>query len=434
MSTVATTVVSGDKKGRVLLAYSGGLDTSVILLWLIEQGYEVYAFMADVGQEEDFEAAKAKALKIGAKKFFLEDLKREFVEELIYPAVQCNAIYEGVYLLGTSLARPVIARGMIEVAEKEECDYVSHGCTGKGNDQVRFELAFYGLKPSIKVIAPWRLPEFYDRFPGRSALLDYAAEHGVPVFQTAAKPWSTDENLFHISYEAGILEDPNTTPPADMWKLTSSPEAAPEEPEKIVVEFVKGLPTKVTVPGSGAVYTDAVEIFLQLNALARKHGIGRVDIVENRFIGVKSRGCYESPGATILRVAHMDLEGMTLDRNVRAMRDQFITREFSQILYNGFFFSPEREFITAAIPASQKTVNGFVRLKLYKGNVIVEGRDSDEGLYDAKFSSMDEMGGFEPTATSGFIDISSIRLKAWARQNIKRGQDSVSAKDVYNRQ
>jgi len=292
--------------------------------------------------------------------------------------------------------------------------YVSHGCTGKGNDQVRFELAFYGLKPSIKVIAPWRLPEFYDRFPGRSALLDYAAEHGVPVFQTAAKPWSTDENLFHISYEAGILEDPNTTPPADMWKLTSSPEAAPEEPEKIVVEFVKGLPTKVTVPGTGAVYTDAVEIFLQLNALARKHGIGRVDIVENRFIGVKSRGCYESPGATILRVAHMDLEGMTLDRNVRALRDQFITIELSRILYNGYFFSPEREFLTAAIPASQRTVNGSVKLKLYKGNCVVEGRTSDEGLYDEKFSSMDEMGGFEPSETSGFISVSAIRLKAWA--------------------
>lgn len=294
--------------------------------------------------------------------------------------------------------------------------FVSHGCTGKGNDQVRFELAFYGLAPHIQVIAPWRDPEFYDRFAGRSALLDYAAKNGIPVTQTAAKPWSTDENLFHISYEAGILEDPNQTPPDDMWKLTTSPQKAPETPEQVEIEFAKGLPVKVTYPADGKVVTDAVEIFLSLNALARKHGVGRVDIVENRFIGVKSRGCYESPAATILRVAHMDLEGMTLDRNVRAMRDQFITIQFSQILYNGFFFSPEREFITAAIPASQKTVNGIVRLKLYKGNVIVEGRDSDEGLYDAKFSSMDEMGGFEPTATSGFIDISSIRIKAWARQ------------------
>jgi len=226
---------------------------------------------------------------------------------------------------------------------------------------------------------------------------------------------AADENLFHISYEAGILEDPNQAPPDDMWKLTTSPQSAPEHPEQVHIEFAKGLPVKVTFPAGGKPVTDAVDIFLTLNALARKHGIGRIDIVENRFIGVKSRGCYESPAATILRVAHMDLEGMTLDRNVRALRDQFITTQFSQILYNGFFFSPEREFITAAIPASQKTVNGFVRLKCYKGNVIVEGRDSDEGLYDARFSSMDEMGGFEPTSTTGFIDISSIRIKAWGR-------------------
>ncbi|ESK87397.1 argininosuccinate synthase [Moniliophthora roreri MCA 2997] len=418
------------KSGRVLLAYSGGLDTSCILAWLIEQGYEVYAFMADVGQEEDFAAAEKKALKVGAKKFFLEDLKREFVTELIYPAVQANCIYENVYLLGTSLARPVIARGMIAVAEREGCDYVSHGCTGKGNDQVRFELAFYGLKPDIKVIAPWRIPEFYDRFAGRSALLAYAAEKSIPVTQTTAKPWSTDENLFHISYEAGILEDPNTTPPADMWKLTTSPEDAPQTPERISIEFKAGLPVKVTTE-SGQTYTDAVEIFLALNALARKHGIGRIDIVENRFIGVKSRGCYESPGATILRVAHIDLEGLTLDRNVRALRDQFVTIELSKILYNGHFFTPEREFVTSAIPASQRTVNGVVRLKLYKGNVVVEGRDSSEGLYDALQSSMDELGGFEPTDTSGFIQIESIRIKKWAQANIRKGQAGVEPKDVY---
>jgi len=427
-------MASSSKQGKVLLAYSGGLDTSCILAWLIEQGYEVVAFMADVGQEEDFEAARSKALKCGASGFYLEDLKKEFVEELIYPAVQCNAIYENVYLLGTSLARPVIARGMIEVALREKCDFVSHGCTGKGNDQVRFELAFYGLAPTIKVIAPWRLPEFYNRFAGRSDLLAYAAEKGIPVVQTAAKPWSTDENLFHISYEAGILEDPNTTPPDDMWKLTTSPQNAPEQPEQVHIEFAKGLPVKVTYPATKQTVTGSVEIFLSLNALARKHGVGRIDIVENRFIGVKSRGCYESPAGTILRAAHMDLEGMTLDRNVRALRDQFITTAFSQILYNGFFFSPEREFVTAAIPASQKTVNGLVRLKCYKGNVVVEGRDSDEGLYDAKFSSMDEMGGFEPTATTGFIDISSIRIKAWARANQVRGQGGVQAKDVYSRE
>lgn len=250
---------------------------------------------------------------------------------------------------------------------------------------------------------------FYQRFAGRQALLQYASEQDIPVQQTAAKPWSTDENLFHISYEAGILEDPATTPPDDMWKLTNSPEAAPETPERISLEFKAGLPTKLTT--AQGTKTDPVDIFLALNALGRTHGIGRVDIVENRFIGVKSRGCYESPGATILRAAHVDLEGLTLDRNVRALRDQFVTVEFSRILYNGHFFTPEREFVTAAIPASQRTVNGVVRLKLYKGSVIVEGRSSDEGLYDEKQSSMDELGGFEPTDTTGFIQIESIRIK-----------------------
>ncbi|KAF8998520.1 argininosuccinate synthetase [Cyathus striatus] len=419
------------EKGRVLLAYSGGLDTSCILAWLIEQGYEVYAFMADVGQEEDFAAAEKKALRVGAKKFFLEDLKREFVTELIYPAVQANCIYENVYLLGTSLARPVIARGMIAVADREGCDFVSHGCTGKGNDQVRFELAFYGLKPDIKVIAPWRIPEFYNRFAGRQALLAYADEKGIPVAQTAAKPWSTDENLFHISYEAGILEDPNITPPDDMWKLTVSPENAPDKPERIAIEFKQGLPVRVVVPADAKEYTDAVDIFNALNAIARKHGIGRIDIVENRFIGVKSRGCYESPGATILRVAHIDLEGLTLDRNVCALRDKFTTIELSKILYNGHFFTPEREFVTSSIATSQRTVNGLVKLKLYKGNVIVEGRSSSEGLYDERESSMDELGGFEPTDTSGFIQIESIRIKKWAQANIRKGQGGVDPKSVY---
>jgi len=420
-----------ENRGRVLLAYSGGLDTSCILVWLIEQGYDVVAFMADVGQEEDFKAAEEKAMKVGAKGFYLSDLRREFVNELIYPAVQTNCIYENVYLLGTSLARPVIARGMIEVAEKEHCDYVAHGCTGKGNDQVRFELAFYGLKPDIKVIAPWRIPEFYHRFAGRQHLLKYAAEKNIPVQQTAAKPWSTDENLFHISYEAGILEDPNVTPPVDMWKLTTSPEKAPEQPEQITIDFKGGLPVKLSVPQDNKVYTDAVDIFVALNTLGRKHGIGRIDIVENRFIGVKSRGCYESPGATILRVAHMDLEGLTLDRNVRALRDQFTTVALSRILYNGHFFSPEREFITSSIPTSQRTVNGTVKLKLYKGNTIVEGRESEEGLYDAAQSSMDELGGFEPTDTSGFIAIESIRIKKWAQSKVNKGQTGVSAKDAY---
>jgi len=248
----------------------------------------------------------------------------------------------------------------------------------------------------------------------------------------ATEHLSTDENLFHISYEAGILEQPDTTPPDDMWKLTTAPEKAPETPERLSIVFERGLPVKVTVHGTNeTVHTDAVEIFLTLNALARKHGVGRIDIVENRFIGVKSRGCYESPAATILRVAHMDIEGLTLDRNVRALRDGFITTQFSQILYNGYFFSPEREFVTAAIPASQRTVNGTVRIKLYRGNVVVEGRSSGEGLYDERESSMDELGGFLPTDTSGFIQIESIRIKKWGQANARRGQGGVGAQDVY---
>ena len=417
--------------GRVLLAYSGGLDTSTILAWLIDEGYEVIAYLANVGQEEDFDAVRDKALKCGAKEFIVEDLRREFVEELIFPAVQANAIYEDVYLLGTSLARPVIARGMIETATKKGCEYVSHGCTGKGNDQVRFELAFYGLKPDIKVIAPWRLPKFYERFAGRSALLEYAESKGIPVTQTKSKPWSTDENLFHISYEAGILEDPNTTPPDDMWKLTQSPQKAPDTPEKITIEFKQGIPVKVTKTESGESYTDSVDVFLQLNALARKHGIGRVDIVENRFIGVKSRGCYESPGATILRAAHIDLEGLTLDREVRRLRDQIVTTKFSEILYYGFFFSPESKYVRGCIPPSQTTVNGVVKLSLYKGNVVIEGRSSNELLYDEKFSSMDELGGFEPENTSGFIAVQAIRLRRYGLGQAEKGKAGADTKAAY---
>lgn len=320
---------------------------------------------------------------------------------------------------------------MIATAEEKGCQFVSHGCTGKGNDQVRFELAFYGLKPDIKVIAPWRIPEFYTRFVGRSALLDYAAQKGIPVTQTKSKPWSTDENLFHISYEAGILEDPNTTPPDDMWKLTTSPENAPNTPEQISIDFKQGVPVAVHEKATGKTYTDGVDIFLALNTLARKHGVGRIDIVENRFIGVKSRGCYESPGATILRAAHIDLEGLTLDREVRRIRDQIVTTKLSEILYYGFFFSPESEYVRSCIPASQKTVNGTVRVKLYKGNVIIEGRSSDELLYDEKFSSMDELGGFEPDQTTGFITVQAIRLKRFGTGQAAKGLGGVSAEKAY---
>lgn len=408
-------------KDKVCLAYSGGLDTSCILAWLLEKGYEVICFMADVGQEEDFEAAKEKALKVGASKVYIEDLREEFVKELCFPAIQCNATYENVYLLGTSLARPVIARGQIAVAQKEGCVAVSHGCTGKGNDQVRFELAFYALQPGIKVIAPWRMPEFYNRFAGRNDLLEYAAASGVPVTQTKAKPWSMDENLAHCSYEAGILEDPDVTPPSDMWKLTVDPLKAPETPEEFTVTFEKGLPVKLEY--AGGVVTDPLSLFLTANAIARRHGIGRIDIVENRFIGLKSRGCYETPGLTILRSAHIDLEGLVLDREIRSLRDQFVTFNYSKILYNGLYFSPEREFLEDSIRASQKTVNGKVRCRVYKGYFSVIGRSSEtEKLYDMSESSMDEIGSFEPQDTTGFISVQAIRLKKYGSSKIERGE------------
>lgn len=370
----------------------------------------------------------------------MEDLRREFVEELCFPAIQCNAVYEGVYLLGssslhlrlacaaltvsssgTSLARPVIARSQIAVAQKENCVAVSHGCTGKGNDQVRFELAYYALQPSIKVIAPWRLPEFYERFVGRNDLLDYAAQQKIPVTSTKSKPWSMDENLAHCSYEAGILEDPDTTPPDDMWKLTQSPAAAPSQPEDFTVSFTAGIPTKLTT-SSGAT-TGALELFLAANALARRHGIGRIDIVENRFIGIKSRGCYETPGLTVLWVAHMDLEGLTLDREVRALRDQFATVGWSRCLYNGLYFSPEREYLEHAVVAAQQGVTGQVRCRAFKGHVSVLGRSSDTAnLYDMSESSMDEIGAFEPSDTSGFIAVQAIRLKKYGAMKADKGE------------
>ena len=337
------------------------------------------------------------------------------MKDLVWPAVQSNLLYEGVYLLGTSIARPVITKKQIEIAKREGCQYVSHGCTGKGNDQVRFELGYYALHPTIKVIAPWRDPEFYEKFPGRPALLAYAAERGIPVTQTTAKPWSTDENLYHISFEAGILEDPNTTPPKDMWKLTVDPEDAPNTPERITIHFKDGKPVKVENHGDKTTKTEPLELFLYLNALGRKHGVGRIDIVENRFIGIKSRGCYETPGGTILRAAHVDLEGLTLDREVRRIKDSY-TQRLAEIVYNGFWYSAEREFIMAAIEHSQQAVNGQVKLKLYKGNVVIEGRTSPTSLYDEKIASMDEAGGFNPSDSEGFIKIQSIRLKAYMAQ------------------
>ncbi|KAF2400756.1 argininosuccinate synthase [Trichodelitschia bisporula] len=409
-------------KGRVCLAYSGGLDTSCILRWLLEEGYEVVCFLADVGQEEDWAAVEKKALSIGAKKMIIEDLQREFVEELCFPAIQCNAIYEGRYLLGTSLARPVIARAQMRVAQREGCDFVSHGCTGKGNDQVRFELAFYTIQPSIKIIAPWRDPKFFQRFAGRNDLLDYAAHANIPVTSTKAKPWSMDANLAHCSYEAGILENPDQTPPDDMWTMTQDPLSAPDKPVDVTIHFEKGLPVKLVTPEGKL--TDSVALFKELNKIGYVHGIGRVDIVENRFIGLKSRGCYDSPAMTILRLAHLDLEGLVLDTQVRSLRDQFVTHNWSIYLYNGMYFSPEREFVENALLFSQRRVNGEVRLRCYKGAAYVLGRSSaTEKLYSAEEASMDSLDNFSPEDTTGFIGIQSIRLKKYGLQKVEEGEN-----------
>ncbi|KAG5938560.1 hypothetical protein E4U59_003696 [Claviceps monticola] len=392
-------------KGKVCLAYSGGLDTSTILAWLLEQQYEVVCYLANVGQEEDWAAVEKKALQIGASKMIIDDLQKVFVDELCWKAVQCNAIYEDQYLLGTSLARPVIARGMMKAAEKEGCDFVSHGCTGKGNDQVRFELAYLTINPAIKVIAPWRDPLFYQRFQGRNDLLDYAAEKGIPVTSTKAKP-------------AGMLEDPNVTPPEDMWTRTVSPLKAPDTPLDITVHFEKGLPVKVVTPQKTV--TESLELFNLLNALGKEHGIGRVDIVENRFIGLKSRGCYDSPAMTILRLAHISIEGLVLDGRVRSLRDN-LSKQWSELLYNGLYFSPERAFLQPSLDFSQQRVNGEVRLQLYKGNAYVLGRTSNEKLYSEEDASMDSLTTFDPSETSGFITINAIRLKKYGLQLAEAG-------------
>ncbi|KAK2769645.1 argininosuccinate synthase [Colletotrichum kahawae] len=406
-------------KGKVCLAYSGGLDTSVILAWLVEQNYEVICYIADVGQEEsDWASVEQKALQIGAKKLIVDDLKREFVEELCWKAVQCNAVYEGLYLLGTSLARPVIARGQMRAAVQEGCQFVSHGCTGKGNDQVRFELTFATINPEIRCIIAWRLPEFYKRFEGRNDLLDYAAEKGIPVSSTKAKPFSMDDNFAHCSYEAGLLEDPDVTPPEDMWTKTVSPLKAPDTPLDITIHFEKGTPVKVVTPHHTA--TDSVELFELLNRIGGEHGVGRIDIVENRFIGLKSRGCYDSPAMTILRLAHISIEGLVLDGRVISLRNT-MSQQWSELIYQGAYFSPERAFLQPSLDYSQQRVNGQVRLRLYKGGVYVLGRSSDEKLYSEEDASMDSLTTFDPLDTTGFITIQAIRLKKYGMQMAEAG-------------
>ena len=396
-------------KGKIVLAYSGGLDTSVILKWFIEEGYEVVAYIADVGQEEDFKAAKEKAEKLGAANVYIEDLKEEFVTDYIFPAFKSQAVYEGRYLLGTSVARPIIAKRQIEIAEKEGAEYVSHGATGKGNDQVRFELSYYALKPDIKVLAPWKMEEFLTRFEGRNDMLNYADQYGIPVTATRKKPYSEDDNLLHISHEAGILEDPNAACAEDVYSRTSSPDQWPDEPETIELTFKDGIP--VEVKAEGKTTTGALALFEKLNELGTRHGIGRLDMVENRFVGIKSRGVYETPGGAILHIAHRDLEGLTMDREVMRLRDSLAPR-VAEIIYNGFWFSPEMEFLMAAMDKAQEMIDGTVTVQLYKGSAYPIARTSPVALYDPDQSSMDIEGGYDQKDAEGFIKINAVRLQA----------------------
>jgi argininosuccinate synthase len=398
-------------KQKVILAYSGGLDTSVILKWLLEQGYDVYAYMANIGQQEDFDAARKKALNIGASDVFIEDMRKEFVTDYIFPVFKANTLYEGRYLLGTAIARPLIAKKQIEIAQSVGAAYVSHGATGKGNDQVRFELSYYALNPKIKIIAPWKNTTFLEAFKGRSDLLAYAEKHGIPTKQSASKPYSEDDNLLHISHEAGILEDPAHECEESIYSHTVSPEKAPDTPTRIKIRFKDGIPVQVMNLEDGTKKTDALELFEYLNQLGRENGIGRLDMVENRFVGIKSRGVYETPGGTILHEAHKDIEGIAMDREVMRLRDM-LGAKFAELIYNGFWFSPEMEFLMAAMDKSQEVIDGEVTLKLYKGVAYPVARTSASSLYDQDLSSMDIEGGYNQEDAEGFIRINAIRLMA----------------------
>jgi len=399
------------KNKKVVLAYSGGLDTSVILQWLIDRGYEVIAYVADVGQDDDFDDVKKKAEKIGASKVYIKDLKEEFVTDYIFPAIKANAIYENRYLLGTALARPIIAKHQIEIAKQENAQYVSHGATGKGNDQVRFELAYYALNPDIKVLAPWKIQEFLDEFKGRTDMLNYAKDKNIPVKASLAKPYSEDDNLMHISHEAGILEDPKFKHDKEIYTKMVRPQDAPDKETQIEIHFKDGLPVKVSNKKEKIEYVKPLELFNYLNKLGGENGIGLLDMVENRFVGIKSRGVYETPGGTVLHIAHTDIEGIAMDREVMRLRNM-LSPIFSELVYNGFWFSPEMDFLRAAIDKSQEIIDGIVYLSLYKGNVIIEGRESPSSLYNQELSSMDIEGGFDQKDSAGFIKINAIRLMA----------------------
>ncbi|MCK4465910.1 MAG: argininosuccinate synthase [Bacteroidales bacterium] len=399
------------EKQKVILAYSGGLDTSVILKWLIDKGFEVIAYIADVGQDDDLMAAREKAERIGASKVLIEDLKKEFVTGYIFPAIKANAIYEGRYLLGTALARPIIAKKQIEIAKKENAMYVSHGATGKGNDQVRFELAYYALNPEIKVISPWKDQSFLNDFKGRTDMLNYADKYGIPVKASLKKPYSEDDNLMHISHEAGILEDPTFSPEKDLYTKVVIPQDAPDKECKIQIHFKDGIPVKVVNEKENIIKTAPLELFVYLNRLGSENGIGLLDMVENRYVGIKSRGIYETPGATILHIAHQDIEGIAMDREVMRLRNM-LTPKFSELVYYGFWFSPEMDFLMAAINKSQEIIDGVVYLTLYKGNVMTDGRESPSSLYNQDLSSMDIEGGFDQKDSLGFIKINAVRLMA----------------------
>lgn len=394
--------MSEKKVKKVVLAYSGGLDTSVIIRWLVDTyGCEVVAFAADLGQGEELSGLEEKALKSGASKIYIEDLREEFARDFVFPMLRGNAVYEGSYLLGTSIARPLIAKKQIEIAALEGADAVSHGATGKGNDQVRFELTCYALNPEIQIIAPWR--EW--SFKSRSDLIEYAKKHGIPVPVTHEKPYSSDRNLFHISFEGGVLEDPWAAPPADMYAMTLPIEMAADQAEEIEIGYERGDP--VSVNGKRLSPATLLET---VNALGKKHGIGRVDLVENRFVGMKSRGVYETPGGTILHIAHRAVESLTVDREVLHIRDSLIPK-FAELIYNGFWYAPERRWLSRALDDAQMMVTGTARLKLYKGNAILLGRKSPYSLFHEGFATFEADQVYRQSDAEGFIRLQALRMR-----------------------
>jgi len=402
-------------KEKVVLAYSGGLDTSVILKWLANKGFEVIAYVADVGQQEDFDYIEKKAYATGASKVYIEDLKNELVTNYVFPALKANTIYEGTYLLGTSLARPIIAKRHIEIAKKEGTKYVAHGATGKGNDQVRFEFGYYMNMPDVKIISPWKDAEFLSQFEGRSDMLAYAEKYNIPVKASLKKPYSEDANLIHISHEAGILEDAGQRCPEDVFSYTVSPMEAPDKETVLAIEFVDGVPVKVTNETANESCTGALEMINYLNRIGHDNGIGRVDMVENRFVGIKSRGVYETPGCDILWKAHHNLEGLCMDKEAMHLRDM-LSVKYAELIYNGYWGSAEFNMLTSLFETSQKNVTGTAKVALYKGNVINAGLTSPMSLYNQELGSMDKAGGYHPLDCKGFINISAIRLMAFAHR------------------